>query len=81
MVSHPGRGSRRPAVLFRWLSMRLAACRRAVGRASDLYAGERSAHRPGERLRRAERSGLLDGPLIAAVVVVGVAMALVTTLF
>jgi hypothetical protein len=32
-------------------------------------------------LRRAKRSGLLDGPVIAAVFVVGVAVALVMTLF
>jgi hypothetical protein len=81
MVSHPRRGGRRHGVLSRWTSASFALCRRVVLGARDRPTGEHSDSRPGERWRRAKRSGALDGPLIAAVFVVGVAVALVMTLF
>lgn len=80
MVSHPRRGGGRRGVSG-WLSAPVAWCRRVVLGPRDRPTGEHSDNRPSERLRRAKRSGLLDGPVIAAVFVVGVAVALVMTLF
>lgn len=81
MVSHPRPGGRRHGALTRWLAAPLALCRRAVFGAKDRPTDEHSDNRPGERWQQAKRSGALDGPLIAAVFVVGVAVALVMTLF
>lgn len=82
MVSHPRRpGGRRHGALSRWLSVLVARCRLIARGVRDWPSGERSGNRLGERLRRAKRSGVLDGPVIAAVFVVGVAVALVMTLF
>ena len=80
MVSHPRRGGRRPRV-SRWLSAPLALCKRVLLGVRDQPTSEHSGDRPGHRLRQAKWSGAFDGPLIAAVFVVGVAVALVMTLF
>ena len=79
MVSHPGRGGRCRRGPSRWLSAPLALYRR-VARARERHADWRSTIPPGERWRHAKRSGALDGALIAAVFVMGVAVALVMSL-
>jgi hypothetical protein len=81
MVSHPRRGGRRLAVLSRWLSAPLARCRRIVLGAGGRNTGDRPDSPQDGRLRQAQRSGVPDGPLISAVLIMGVAKAPVMRLF
>lgn len=76
MVSRPHHGGPRRRAISGWLVAGLRFWRRVLRPGS-----ERSARPPKQRWREAQRSGALDGPLIAAVFVLGVAATLVMTLF
>jgi hypothetical protein len=82
MVSRPHHGGPRRRAISGWLVAGLSFWRRVSRPGAGGRSGsERSAGPSKQRWREAQRSGALDGLLIAAVFVLGVAAALVMTLF